>query len=77
MISYCMIFTSHPNLKMERIVIYRSFQQNQEELSDLNHLKERMLQYVDSVTLNQLKDAGIKVHEKNQVLPCLKCFQLS
>ena len=66
MISYCMIFASHLNLKMERIVIYRSFQQNQEELGlnqDLNHLKERMLQYVDSVTLNQLKDAGIKVHE--------------
>ena len=74
-ISYCTIFAFHPKLKMERIVIYRSFQQNQEQLFDLSHLKGKMLQYVDSVTLNQLKDAGMKGYEKNRALPCPKCFQ--
>ena len=63
-VNYCMVFAFHPKLKIERIVIYRSFQQSQEELFDLSHLKEKMLQYVDSVTLNRLKDAGLKVHEK-------------
>ena len=49
---------------MHRIVVYGSFQQTQDELFDLSHLKEKMLQYVDPVTLNQLKDAAINIFEK-------------
>ena len=46
------------------ISIYRSFQQNQNEIFDLSHLNEKMLQYVDPVTLNKLKDVDIKVLEE-------------
>ena len=49
---------------MDRVVTYRSFQQTQNELFDLSHLKEEVLQYVDPVTLNQLKNAAINVYEK-------------
>ena len=70
-----MVFAFHPKLKIERIVIYRSFQQSLEELFDLSHLKEKMLQHVYSVTLNQIKDAGVKVHEKNPALLFQKCSQ--
>ena len=77
MISYCMIFAFHPKLKIGRIVVYRSFQQNQEENFDLSYWREKMLQHIDSITLNQLKDVGLKVLEKNQVLPLVKCFQLN
>ena len=49
---------------MHRIVVYGSFQQTQDELFNLSHLKEKMLQYVDPITLNQLKDAAINISEK-------------
>ena len=62
---------------MDRIVTYKGFQQTQEELFDLSHLKEKVLQYVDPVTLNQLKHAAINVYEKNRVLFYQKCFRLN
>ena len=49
---------------MDRIVVYRSFQQTEDELFCLSHLKEKVLQYVNPITLNQLKDAAINVHKK-------------
>ena len=49
---------------MHRIVVYGSFQQTQGELFDLSHLKEKMLQYVNPITLNQLKDAAINIFFK-------------
>ena len=36
----------------------------QDEFFDLSHLKEKMLQYVDPITLGQLEDAAINVFEK-------------
>ena len=33
-ISYCLIFAFHPKVKIDRIVVYRNFQQNQEEIFD-------------------------------------------
>ena len=70
-ISYCLIFAFHPKLDIDRIVIYRSFQQTQDQLFDLSHLKPKMLQFLDNVALNQLKDAGLKVYLKKS------CFALS
>ena len=61
-ISYCLIFAFHPRLDIDRILIYRSFQQMQDQLFYLCRLKPRMLQFQDKVTLNQLKDAGLKVY---------------
>ena len=58
------MFAFHPKLNIDRIVAYRSFQQTQEQLFDLSHLKPKMLQLLDKVTLNQLKDAGLKIHSK-------------
>ena len=75
-ISYCMIFAFHPKLKIEQIVIYRSFHQRQDELFDLSHLKQKMLQYTDYVMLNQLKDAGLTVHEKKSSLTLSEIFSL-
>ena len=63
-ISYCMVFAFHPKLKIDRIVIYCSFLQSQEELFGLRHLKQKMLKHSDYVMPNQLKDAELKVHEK-------------
>ena len=64
MISYCLIFAFHPKLKIDRTVVYRSLQQTQDELFDSCHLKEKILQYVNSITLDQLKDSAINVFQK-------------
>ena len=64
LISLCLIFVFYAKLNIHRIVVYGSFQQTQNELFDLSHLKEKMLQYVDPITLNQLKDAAINIFEK-------------
>ena len=76
-LSYCMIFAFHPKLALDRIAIFRSFQQQEDQLLDLSHLNNKMLQYVDRITLKQLKDAGLKVLKNNHLLPYQKCFQLS
>ena len=76
-IRYCLMFAFHPKLDIERIVIYRSFQQNEEQLFDLSHLKPKMLQFLDSVTLNQIKDIGLKVYEKKSSLLFHKCALLN
>ena len=49
-ITFSLIIAFHPKLGIERIVIFRSFQQNQDHLFDLSHLKDQMLQFVDPVT---------------------------
>ena len=63
-ISYCLVFAFHPKLDIERILVYRILQQNQQQLFDSSHLKLKMLQFVDSVTLNKFKDKGLKVYGK-------------
>ena len=54
-LTYCIIIAFHPKLDIERIVIFHSFQQNQDQLFDLSHLKDQMFQFVAPVTLNQIK----------------------
>ena len=63
-LSYCIIIAFHPTLDIERIVVFCIFQQNQDRLVDLSHLKEQRLQFVEPVTLNQLKDTCLKVYNK-------------
>ena len=67
-ISYCQIYTFHPSLKLEKIVIFRSFQQSAEEIYDLGHFKRQHVEFW--TTVHQLKDAATAVvaHEKSTCL---------
>ena len=60
-ISYCQIYTFHPDLKLDKIVIFRSFQQNVEEIYSLNHFSQEHIKYFYAVTFNQLKDAATNI----------------
>ena len=73
-ISYCIVFAFDPKVNIDRITVYRSFQQKLEERFDLSHLKKQMIQHIDQVTLNQLKDAGLKVHEKKSSFALSEVF---
>ena len=48
-ISYCQIYSFHPALNLDKIVIYRSFQQTPEEIFDLDNFKPEHLPFLDNV----------------------------
>ena len=60
-ISYCQIFAFHPNLKLNQIVIFRSFQQNAEKVYSLDHFSHEYFTFFDAVTFSQMKDAATNV----------------
>ena len=43
---------------MDRIIVYRNFKQVQDALFNLSYLKEKMLQYIDPITLDQPTDGS-------------------
>ena len=38
-VSYCQIYSFHPSLNLDKIVIFRSFQEIPEEIYDLSHFR--------------------------------------
>ena len=66
----------HPKLDIERIVIFCTFQQNQDQLFYLSHLKDQMLEFVDPITLNQLKDTCLKIYNKECLFALLEMFSV-
>ena len=49
-ISYCPIYTFYPSLNLDKIVIFRSFQQNAEEIYDLSHFRQEHEPFFDRIT---------------------------
>ena len=45
-ISYCQIYSFHPDLKLDKIVIYRSFQKNAEEIYSLDHFSQENVKFL-------------------------------
>ena len=70
-VSYCQIYAFHPALNLDKIVIYKSFQQTPEEIHDLSHFKSEHAPFFDNITLKQLKDAA------SAVLSRQKCTSLA
>ena len=66
----------HSKLDIERIVIFREFQEKQDQLFDFSHFKNQMLQFVDPITLNQLKDACLKVYNKTNSFALSEMFSI-
>ena len=60
-ISYCQIIAFHPALNLEKMIIFRSFQQSAEEIYDLSHFRQEHIPFFDKVTFYQFKDAATAV----------------
>ena len=75
-VSYCEIYTFHPSLNLDKIFIFRSFQQGPEEIYDLNHFREKHISYFDKVTFNQLKDAATAVLAREKSFPLSELFSV-
>ena len=59
--SYCQIYSFHPSLGLDKIVIFRSFQQTPKQICDLSHFKNEHAALFDKTTFDQLKDAAFTV----------------
>ena len=57
-ISYCQIYSFHPSLNLDKIVIFQSFQQTAEEIYDLSHFKCEHVPYFNKTAMSKLKDAA-------------------
>ena len=76
-VSYCQIYSFQPSLYLEKIVIFRSFQQSPEGIYDLNHFKQEHVPYFDKITFCQLKDAtAVLAPEKSTSLTELFSVEL-
>ena len=70
LVSYYQIYSFHPSLNLDKIVIFRSFQQSPEEIYNLSYFRNEHIPYFDKITFRQLKDAATAVlaHEKSTLL---------
>ena len=59
--SYCQIYYFHPSLNLEKIVIFRTFQQSVEEIYDLRHFRQEYVALFNRTAFCQLKDAASAV----------------
>ena len=46
------MYSFHPNLKLDKIVIYRSLQQNSEEIYSLDHFYQEHVKFFHPVTFD-------------------------
>ena len=60
-VSYCQIYLFHPDLNLDKIVIFRSFQEKAEEIYDLRHFRHEQVPYFDKITFYRLKDAATAI----------------
>ena len=60
-ISYCQVHAFHPDLIVNKIVTFKSFQQNAEEICSLDHFSQEHVRFFDAVTFSQMRDAATNV----------------
>ena len=75
-LSYCQIYSFRPSLNLEKIVIYRSFQQSAEEIYDLNHFRQQHVAFFDRATFYQLKDAASVVLTREKSTSLAELFSV-
>ena len=75
-ISYCQIYAFHPDLKLNEMVIFRSFQQNAEEIYSLDQISQEHVRFFDVVTFIQMKDAATNVLIKQKSTSLSELFSV-
>ena len=73
-VSYVIIFTFHPELEIDKVVIERSFGHSEYTLTSLNYLTVDQLNFKNNKTLLQLRDCALNVARKKSKLAIAKMF---
>ena len=76
-IGYCQIYSFYPSLNLDKIVIFRSYQQIAEQIYDLSHFKNEHPAFFNKTTLYQLKDAVSAVLTREKLTSSQNYFLLS
>ena len=63
-VSYVLIVAFHPALKLNRIIIQRSYAHSLEQLTSLNYFSEDQMKFIDVQIIRQLKDIVIDVSKR-------------
>ena len=59
-----MIVAFHPELNLERIIIYRSFAHSLDQLTTLNYLTREQITYIEPHLINMLRDVAFEVTKR-------------
>ena len=73
-VSYVIIIAFHPKLKLPRVIIERSFGHSLEKLCQIDYLTSEQLNYKDLITVKQLRDCALAVHQKTNKLAISEMF---
>ena len=63
-VSYVMIFTFHLELKLNRVVIQRSYARSIEQITRLNYFTQEQINFIDHTLLKMLKDMAFDVSKR-------------
>ena len=63
-VSCVMIVAFHPALKLDRIIIYRSFSNSIEQLTTLDYFSREKITFIEPHLINMLKDMAFEVLKK-------------
>ena len=70
--SYCQIYSFHPSLNLDKVVIFRSFQQAADEIYDISHFKQEHVPFFNKTTFYQLKDgASAELAPESNIFHCI------
>ena len=73
-VSYVIIFTFHPELEIDKVIIEYSFGHSEYTLTSLNYLTVDQLKLKNYKTLLQLRDCILNVSRKKSKLAIAKMF---
>ena len=74
--SYVMIFAFHPQLKLNRIIIQRSYAHSIEQLTSLNYFTQERIKFLDHDLIKMLKDIAFDVSKRKCKNTIGQCFVL-
>ena len=63
-VSYVMIVVFHPALKLDRIIIYRSFSHSVAQLTTLEYLTREQITFKELHLINRLKNMAFEVSKR-------------
>ena len=75
-VSYVMIVAFHPALKLDRIIIYRSFAHSLEQLTTLDYFSREQISFIEPHLINMLKDMTFEVSKRRYKNSVGKMFSI-
>ena len=63
-VSYVMAVGFHPELKLNRIIIQRSYAHSLQQLTSLNYFTQEQINFIDTTLIKKLKDIAFDVGKR-------------